>query len=298
MKSLTITIPFMNNLRFGMPMLGNLKYMTSEEVEWIVVDNGSTDPIEQYIRNYIKPKKLNYIRFEENIGLMETNKLAYETCETDLLMLLHTDCFIFEKDWDKRVRGYFDEIPKLGMAGFFGAQGCLEDGGRLQTVPKKEDQKLNAGLSNMLEAEMHGQRLEEDWRACAIFDSFAMVINMQLLKETKGFDMRYKFHHFYDRDISLESLRHGYKNIIVNVPCHHIGSLTAQDPLYQKWQQKVIGDATDSINLHNLNKEQFKKKWQEVLPICIGRDFHFMTNDEFEGDDYDFKSDKIVGYGL
>ena len=63
MKSLTITIPFMNNLRFGMPMLGNLKYMTSEEVEWIVVDNGSTDPIEQYIRNYIKPKKLNMHTF-------------------------------------------------------------------------------------------------------------------------------------------------------------------------------------------------------------------------------------------
>ena len=67
------------------------------ECKIVIVDNGSTDPIEKYIRDYIKPKKLNFIRFEENIGLMETNKLAYETCTTDLLMLLHTDCYIFEK---------------------------------------------------------------------------------------------------------------------------------------------------------------------------------------------------------
>src|SRR3972149_11495541 len=175
MKTLTVLIPVMNNLRFAMPFFGNLKYLTSDDVEYLIVDNGSTDPVEQYVRNYIRPKKLNYIRFEENIGLMETNKLAYEQCQTDLLMLLHTDCFIFEKDWDKRVRGYFDEIPKLGIAGFFGAQGCLENGNRLQTVPTRKDQRLNAGTSNMLEAEIHGQRLKEDWQACAIFDSFAMM---------------------------------------------------------------------------------------------------------------------------
>src|SRR3990167_7299138 len=137
MKTLTILVPVMNNLRWAMSFFGNLKYLTSEDVEWIVVDNGSIDPIERYLRDYIKPKKLNFIRFEENIGLMETNKLAYETCTTDLLMLLHTDCFIFEKNWDQRVRGYFDPstssgIDKLGIAGFFGAQGCGMDGGRIQ----------------------------------------------------------------------------------------------------------------------------------------------------------------------
>ncbi len=298
MKSLTILIPVMNNLRWAMSFFGNLKYLTSEDVEWLVVDNGSTDPIEKYIRDFVKPRKLNFIRFEENQGLMETNKVAYENCTTDLLMLLHTDCFIFEKDWDQRVRGYFDSIDKLGIVGFFGAQGCGMDGGRIQLVAKREDQQLDAGLSNMLEAEMHGQRLKDNWKPAAIFDSFAMMISMDLLRKTKGFDMRYKFHHFYDRDISLESLRHGYKNIVVNVACHHVGSVTAQDPLYQKWQQKVVGNATDSIKLHNLNKKQFEKKWREVLPLCIGNDFHFMTNDEFTYDYYDFKGNKIVGYKL
>lgn len=298
MKSLTIFVPFMNNLRFGMPMMGNLKYNTSEEVEWLVVDNGSTDPVEQYIRNYIKPKRLNFIRFEENQGLMATNKIAYENCTTDLLMLLHNDVFIYEKSWDQRIIRYFEMIPNLGIAGFFGAQGCLSDGGRLQIVSGVKDQGQVAGLSNMLEAEIHGQRLKKEWSPCAIFDSFAMVINMNLLRKTKGFDMSYKFHHFYDRDISLESLRHGYRNIIVNVPCHHVGSLTAQDPEYQKWQLKVMGNATDSIEIHNINKKQFEEKWKEVLPICIGDDFRFMTTAEFANNNIDFKGNKIVGYKL
>lgn len=292
MKSLTILIPVMNCLRWAMPFFGCLKNMTSEEVEWLVVDNGSTDPIEQYVRNYIKPKKLNFIRFEENIGLMETNKLAYETClksGSDLLMLLHTDCFIFEKDWDKRVRGYFDEIPKLGIAGFFGAQGCMPNGGRLQDI---EFPGQMSGLSNMLEAEIHGMRMKEDWRAVSIFDSFSMCLSMEMMKAGGGFDMRYELHHYFDRDCSLESLRRGYKNIVVNVPCHHVGGLTGESPQYQEWLKKYTGSPFEDGKIHNANKLLFEKKWEELdaLPLYVNDDFSFRTGQigilpgEYKGD--------------
>jgi glycosyltransferase involved in cell wall biosynthesis len=298
MKSLTICVPFMNNLRFGMPMMGCLKYMTSEETEILIIDNGSTDPIEKYIQNYIKPKRLNYIRFEENQGLMETNKIAYEKCETDLLMLLHTDCFIFEKDWDQRIRGYFDSIDKLGMAGFFGAQGCLPDGGRLQDV---EFDGQMSGLSNMLEAEIHGARLKAPWRACAIYDSFAMVMSMEMLKAGKGFDMRYELHHLgTDRDISLESLRRGYKNIVVNVPCHHIGGVTGESDIYQKWLEKRTGSKFEDGKIHNANAKLFKDKWKEVLPLYVEDDFSFRTgNLPFYTDPpLEYKGNRIVGFDI
>ena len=296
MRSLSIAIPFMNNLRFGMPMMGCLKYLTSDDVEYLIVDNGSTDPVEQYVRNYIKPKKLNYIRFEENQGLMETNKLAYEECETDLLMLLHTDCFIFEKDWDKRIRGYFDEIPKLGMAGFFGAQGCMPNGGRIQDV---EVHGQMSGLSNMLEAEIHGIRLKTPWRSCAIYDSFAMVMSMDMLKAGNGFDMRYELHHLgTDRDISLESLKRGFKNIVVDVPCHHIGGLTGESDIYQKWLEARTGSKFEDGKIHNSNTELFARKWAEVLPLYVQDDFSFRTGlvgliPEFP--DMEYKGDNIVG---
>lgn len=294
MKSLTLCIPIMNNLRWVLPMMGCLKYNTSEDVEYLIVDNGSTDPIERYIRDYIKPKKLNFIRFEENIGLMETNKLAYEQCQTDLLMLLHTDCFIFEKNWDKRVRGYFDEIPKLGIAGFFGAQGCMVDGGRLQDV---EFQGQMSGMSNMLEAEIHGMRMKEEWRSAAIFDSFAMVLNMEMMKAGGGFDMRYELHHYFDRDQSLESLRRGYKNIVVNVPNHHIGGLTGESAGYQSWLEKRTGSKFEDGKIHNANKELFMKKWEKVLPLYVNDDFSFREGSLpfYTPEQLEYKGSKIVG---
>ena len=93
MKSLTIMVPFINNLRLAMPMLGCLKYNTSPDVEWMIIDNGSTEPVEKYINDYIRPTKLYFQRFEENQGLNVTNQWAYEHCESDLLMLLHNDVF-------------------------------------------------------------------------------------------------------------------------------------------------------------------------------------------------------------
>ena len=274
MRSMTILIPFMNNLRFGMPMLGALKYMTSEDVEWLILDNGSTDQIEAYVRNYIKPKRLNFVRYETNQGLMNNIQTAYEMCQTDLLMFLHNDCFIYEKNWDQRIRGYFDEITKLGMAGFFGAQGCLPDGGRLQDVERSGQM---SGLSNMLEADIHGIKLNQPWRSCAIYDSFSMIFNMEMLKKGNGFDTQYKFHHYFDRDCSLESLKRGFKNIVVDVPNHHIGGITHETPQYQAWLKDLTGSKFEDGKLHNANKELFIKKWESVLPLYVEDDFSFRT---------------------
>ncbi len=285
----------MNNLRFAMPMLGCLKYNTSPETEWMVIDNGSIDPIERYIRDYIKPKRLNFIRFEENQGLTKTNQLAYEKCETELLCLLHSDCFIFEKDWDQRIISYFKDLPEkfgspIGIAGFFGSQGCLANGGRLQDVERPGQM---AGLSNMLEAEIHGIRMKQPWRSCGIYDSFAMVLSMDMLRAAGGFDLRYKFHHYYDRDVSLESLRRGFNNIVVNVPNHHIGGLTHEHVEYEKWLKSKIGKIHEDGVLHNKNKGQFMEKWKDVLPLYIEDDFSFREGVISQVPDQTYKGDAI-----
>jgi len=291
---MTVMIPFMNNLRFGMPMMGCLKYNTSEETEWMIIDNGSTDKVENYIRHYIKPKRLFFHRNEVSPGLLKNSQFAYENCETELLCFLHNDCYVYEKDWDKRIISYFEKMPDLGLAGFFGAQGCMSDGGRLQDTPAGE----MAGLSNMLEAEIHGMRLGNDelWKACSIFDSFCLIMRMDMLKKGNGFDMRYKWHHYYDRDISLESLRRGYKNIVVNVPNHHIGGVTHELDIYQEWLTKQIGKRTEDGVVHNENKEKFMKKWHDVLPLYVNDDFSFREGPLPVKPSIEYKGNKIVGF--
>lgn len=273
---MTLCIPFMNQLSEVKGALGSVRFNTSDDTEFMIIDNGSTDNIEEFFLKYLKPKRINYIRNESNIGMIKTMQQAYENCTTEVLAIIHNDVMIYEKDWDKRVLSYFETIPMLGAASFFGAQGCGPIGERIQITPSRG---MMAGMSNMLEAEIHGMRLHEPYHAACIFDGLALIYNMEMLRKGNGFDQRYQYHHIYDRDSALESLRRGYKNIVVNVACHHLSGVTANRPEYQTWIDKQVGqtDYKGDQWTHTENSRLFKEKWQDVLPIYVNDDFTYST---------------------
>lgn len=285
---MTLAIPVLNQLHDVKGALGTFRYNTSEDTEWMIIDNGSTDPYEDFLRHYLKPKKMNYIRNEENIGLVKTMQQAYENCDTDILALTHSDVFVYEKDWDKRVISYFEQMPDLGAAGFFGAQGCGPIGERIQDVPHPGQM---AGYSNMIEASIHGVKLEKEWLPCSIFDGFMMIFRMDMLRKGGGFEQRYQFHHIYDRDAGLESIRRGYKNIIVNVPCHHWGGVTANRSDYQNWIQNKMGRQDADKFTHDENSKLFAEKFKDVLPLYVENDFSFRSGTQGQ---WEFKGDKIT----
>ena len=285
---MTLVIPVYNQLTDSKGCMGTFKYMTSEDTEFMIIDNGSTDPYEDWVRKSLKPKKLNYIRNEGNLGMLKTLQQAYENCETDLIAISHNDVLVYEKDWDKRVSSYFEEMPDLGGVGFFGTQGCGPIGERIQDVAPG----VCAGLSNMMEAEIHGARLDRPWRSAAIFDGFMQIFRMEVLKKSNGFDQRYHYHHLYDRDAALEVIKHGYKNIVVDVPCHHLSGLTANRSEYQTWidmKTKNAGFTGDKWT-HDENTRLFTKKWKDVLPLYIEDDFSFRSGTEGP---YEFKGGAI-----
>ena len=101
-----------------------------------------------------------------------------------------------------------------------------------------------------------------------------------MLKKAGGFDQRYFYHHLYDRDASLESLRHGYKNIVVDIPCHHMSGLTANRSEYQNWvkdqlKDKLGKDDSGDKYTHDKNTILFQEKWKGALPLYIEDDFSF-----------------------
>lgn len=291
----TVCVPFYNQLNDSKGMVSQLVYSMYPKTELMVIDNGSTDPIEEFFLKYLKPKRLNYIRNEQNIGMIRTMQQAYENCTTEILIVAHNDVFMYADGWDEKVLKYFENIPMLGVLGLFGSQGCGQAGERLQDVPAHMVGSICAGKSNMLEAEVHGLRLKEDFQAVSILDGFFMAFNMDMLKETGGFDQRYQFHHYYDRDICLESLKHGYKNVVVNLPSHHLSGLTANRGDYQDWVTKQAahmrspGDERSGDKYaHDSNAELFYAKWKDVTPLYVENDFSFR-----KGGSFDFKGDII-----
>lgn len=288
---MTVAIPVWNQLNDSKGILGLTRYMTSDDSEIMIIDNGSTDPYEEFLRKSVRFSKLNYIRNKENVGLVKTYQQIYENCTTEYLAIVHNDTFIYRPNWDKSVVEYFENDPKLGAIGLFGAQGCGPHGERMQDVPAYN---VAAGFSNMLEADIHGFRMNVPWKSAAIFDGLGMCFRMEMLKKAGGFDQRYNYHHIYDRDIALESLRHGYRNMVIDIPCHHLSGLTANRGDYQSWvtekTKELRPDDQQSGDkfVHDDNSRIFYEKWKDVLPLYVNDDFSFRdgysTMGEYKGD--------------
>lgn len=292
MSKLTLAIPVFNQLDSCKGILASMKYVTSDDVEWLVIDNGSTDDYENFFLKTLKPKRINFVRNDENVGLVKTYQQIYELCETEFLAIVHNDIFIYENGWDKRVISKFNEIADLGVVGFFGAPGCGSIGERIQDA-KYPGQM--AGWSSMLEAEVHGRRMDSEYKPVSIFDGFALIMKMEMLKKVGGIDQRYHYHHLYDRELGLISLALGYKNIVLNVSCHHWSGMTANRSEYQTWIDKKTNhiDYAGDKWTHDENTRIFTEKWKDYLPIYIEDDFSFRAG---KYDIWDFKGDNILKF--
>lgn len=292
--NLTLSIPFFNQLHDTKGIMALLRRVTSDDVEWMIIDNGSSEPIEDFFRRYIKPKRLNYIRNEENLGLVKTYQQIYENCETEILGILHNDVYIYEAGWDKVITGIFERDETVGMIGLFGAQGCGPYGERIQDVPSVD---IAPGWSGMLEAEVHGRRLRNESKPAAVFDGFGMFMRKSILDKTGGIDQRYDFHHIYDRELSLVSLAQGYKNIVVDIACHHVSGITANRAEYQEWISDKTKDVRGNVHgdkyTHDHNSELFNEKWKEYLPVYVEEDFSYRKGIHGQ---WDFKGDSITKF--
>lgn len=291
----SIIIPVMNELHETKGIMYLLKEVTDPGVEFVFIDNGSTDDWEGFVYNYLKPKKTNFIRNESNIGLVKTMQQAYEETTSDILTFIHNDVYIYDNSWSQNVENLMSR-KEIGMIGAFGSGGVHPNGGRTQLTTNHNQAP---GISNMVEAEVHGQRIMNDqFKYVSIFDGFFMSIKREVLDKAGGFDQQYQWHHFYDRDICLESLRHGYKNIVLGIKCHHVSGRTANQSHYQNMIRENYGtgkfDHTKQYDgdkaTHDDNMWLFEKKWDEVLPLHVDMNTgDYITSPMFKGD-------RIVGY--
>lgn len=273
---LTVSTLVFNELNDTKGLMANLKHMTTGRYEFLLLDNGSTENVYQFATNYLKPGELNYIRNDENVGTVKGMQQIYENATGDVIAVFHNDVLLYEYGWNERVMRLFEDDPKLGMVALFGAAGCMINGGRVQV---REDGGTMAGMSNMLEAEIHGARISEP-HAIAIPDGFGMIFRKEMLDKGNGFDQRYSYHHLYDRDIGLESLRRGYHNMVIDIPCHHWSGITANRSNYQDWVNKKYGIAErGDLKAHDDNTKLFNEKWgpegYNVLPLYVNEDFTF-----------------------
>src|SRR5262245_17122894 len=251
-KSVTIAIPCLNQMEVGKTSLFCFDKLTSPACKFILIDNGSQQNYERFTKVCLS-KKWRYVRNNENIGLLRSIQQAYELCDTDILILTHNDVWIYSSYWDKIIGNLFDDIYMLGGCGLFGGKGCGAGGHRLDT------------FGSLIDIEGHGRKMTMPWEPACVFDGFFMAYSREMLQKAGGFDQRYHMHHIYDLDSSLTSIDLGYKNIVANIPCHHLSGMTANNDAF----------ATSGNDVHQANSAKFFDKWLPKLGVSVDDNFNY-----------------------
>jgi hypothetical protein len=279
-----VAIPVMGSYEIGRISLYQWDRTASPDAHFLLIDN-SPFPSQYealFERGFLSRDRWSYVSNPENVGLIRSAQQAYNFAlgmEADVLVLTHNDVWVYPPDaghWDVLIERQFGEClgPEFGVLGLMGSKGCSSSGHRLDT------------FGSLIEMAGHGRRMT-DWIEPAVcLDGLFLACNMKMLREARyevltapkaegaatnrtmqqgGFDQRYQWHHVYDYDISLTSIELGYRNAVLNIPCHHLSGLTANNAAY----------ATSGPDVHEANYQRWLGKWAHKLGVSVDAEWNY-----------------------
>lgn len=228
---LAIVVPVLNQREVTQESLDSFKKTQHEDNQYIIVDNGSTEPVRDWLIGLTTDDFV--IRNDENAGVLLSLNQAWQFLkgsDVDYIFYTHNDVIMYEQNWDLKVKEILTANPNVGVAGFYGAKGIGTPD--VYKSPYAQHQMIrveNVSNCNRM-SKAHGYRninpkgaLFED---IAVMDGFSLIVKKDLLNQLNGFDRNFPPHHMYDNDICLESLDKGYRNIVIAMDCQHLGGRT------------------------------------------------------------------------
>lgn len=216
----------------------------SDNINLLVINNGcKEEPLTMPVpKEGVKYPifRMIFLYNEENTGCLPMLKQALPYMEDDdLLVFMHNDVLIWKDRWDEWVRGVFDSIPSLGLAGLFGAPGVAADGGRMFA------KSTMLGKEWGTEGHLHGAYLEENAVAPAsVIDSLCMIFRVSALKEV-GVPSNWPPHHWFDRLFGAKFIENNWKVAVLGIPFDHYGGGSAGDVMDNfaiKWAKEALGE--------------------------------------------------------
>lgn len=160
-----------------------------------------------------------------NKEVLPAYQSAYLQSTETIVAFIHDDVMIHEKGWDERVLNEFNN-PAVGLVGFGGALGHGTPD--LYTSPYNLPKLARQGfLSNMRDAEKHGQRFTKE-RDVAVLDGFALFVRRSILDKVGGWPLDKPVgYYMYSEWLCCETRRQGYRIRLVGVDCDHLGGRSA-----------------------------------------------------------------------
>lgn len=277
---ISIVIPVIDALEITYACVHKIYAKTYNVPEVIIIDNASEIPYIPYLQEIV-------IRNEENAGLFQSLKQGIERASNEVVLFMHNDVLIHELDWDLRTESFFQKVPDLAMAGFFGARGVHPNGAR------------ECSESQMLGKEWGDSWCGKDGRGghsnympgfapAATFDGVALLFRKSLYKQL-GFP-ELPPHHWYDRILPLWYIDKGYKCGTVGIAFDHgpgagmqkvsAGqgySTYAKNWCNERGIEPPYENAWDHA-IYNVGSELFIREWSHRLPLRVNSNWEYEWN--------------------
>lgn len=270
---LVVVLPCLNQFSITRQAIQYLLEAREQENDYsiIVLDHGSDVEFE------IDAPGVEIYRTDDPVGSYPVFKEALGLTDADILAFFHTDTFIYEKGWDKRVMAEFEKDPRLALIGFIGSNEIDSAGGRgLGTTSNFQGRRTLKNL--VLEqgqrdyeywsgspAEVHGKR-NNGFAKAAVVDGCSMILRRVALEEI-GFREGFPPHHHYDRLISCQLLEKKWNIGVLGIEFDHIsGQVANQEQKYHDLAKKWILD-------HKIRPEAIGVNWDLEVYLEAERQF-------------------------
>ena len=236
-KTVDIIIPVWNNLKYTEMCISSIRNNTDTPYQLIIIDNGSTDGIAEYLEKLQKEMdNLKVITNKENLGWCQALNQGIEAGNSEYVLFLNNDT-ITTHDWLKKMLNKFsDNIAAVGPT------------------------------SNAVSGRQHIQHNKPG----VITEPAKFLIGFCLLIKGEVLDILYKLDGYYiderfgiggceELDLAIRIQNAGYSMLI------------ARDVYIHHFYSKTLGKITD--NLQAFHAEKYKvleKKWgANIIKSCL-----------------------------
>lgn len=221
------------------------KHTDNNDIELIIVDNGSTDGTVDYLNNL---SGVHTIFNEKNLGFAKGCNQGVEMATGENILFLNNDTIVTE-NWLQAMIRVLYKSDKIGMVG---PVSNYVSGHQRIDVPYQTINEMDAF------ADEYSKQNQGKTRQVLRLVGFCLLVKRDLLTKIGSFDESFEYGSFEDDDLCLRAIKHGYHlYIALDAFVHHHGHATFtanQDIdinyLYLKNQQRFIDKWDIDLNYY------------------------------------------------
>lgn len=244
----SIVIPSFNQRDLLRQCLESVQAFTPEPHEIIVVDNGSDDGTEDYLKSL--GRRIRYRRTEENLGFAGGVNLGLMMARGTTLLILNNDTVV-TAGWLGNLLNCLAQFPNAGLVG---SVTNYISGEQLVETSYRTLEEMHAFAAG------RNRRDPAEWRSTGRLTGFCVLLRRELFARLGYFDEGFRIGNCEDDDFGLRARLLGVELVIAG-DCfiHHVGSAS----------MKSLGERFDKVYGDNL--AYYSQKWGDphALLACV-----------------------------